>query len=211
MITDDPYYIVKCVPALHLCLSSDELRPSLTHVHVHNGMACATNANALVWIHLEDYFPKHVCEWLEGRYIPAHAWKHIHDLSSARKPVVFEIQYEDNHLILRLADRFIGYKLPDPNDVGPLPKWIEIWNNAVKASQDIIPKIGWNHSLMAKAVKASGITSELLFRFCENNRQPILFAGLTSDGIQTQGLVMPTVTELYNSNITQITVNYVKA
>jgi hypothetical protein len=211
MITDDPYFIVKRVPALHLCLSSDELRPPLTHVHVHNGMACATNANALVWIHLEDYFPKHICDWLEGRYIPAHAWKHIHDLSSARKPVVFEIQCEDNHLILRLADRFIGYRLPDPNEVGLFPKWIEVWNNAVNASQDIIPNIGWDQSLMTKAIKSSGITNELAFRFGENNHQPILFAGLTTDGVQTQGLVMPQMISSNQSKITQITVNYVKA
>lgn len=71
----------KTLPPIHLACSDDELRPSLQHIEIVDGIATATNAHVIAQLNLGEYstLPDECIRQLSGKMIHRDVWEAIMD------------------------------------------------------------------------------------------------------------------------------------
>lgn len=74
----------KFLPPIHIACSDDELRPSLMHVEILDGIATATNAFIIARLNLAEHskLDDATIKKLSGRYIHRDIWHLLHDADS---------------------------------------------------------------------------------------------------------------------------------
>lgn len=78
---------------LHLACLDDDMRPNLRLIHIHHGIAHATNAHILVKLSLKDTstLTDDQIKILEDKYIDMEVWKEIHKCD--------QLELDDEYLI----------------------------------------------------------------------------------------------------------------
>lgn len=134
----------KILPPIHIACSDDELRPSLMHVEVLDGIATATNTHLIVRLNLAEYsnLDDVTIKRLSGRYIHRDIWQLLHDadmISLSKDDIItyikggleaeiriktdVEIKYPDYHpIISKIANSRFGNK----SFIAFNPEWMTV-------------------------------------------------------------------------------------
>jgi hypothetical protein len=178
----------KYLPPIHIACSDDELRPSMMHVEVLDGIATATNGMLIVRLNLSEHssLDDVTIKKLSGRYIHRDIWNLLHSAD-----LIFFKEDEDNVITYSKGGVSAEIMLKTELEI-KFPDYGGIVNRIANTKFDKKSFIAFDPEWISIAKKIFS-TSALIMRFYEQEQMFTIFPG--GDAKAFMGIMPMMITE----------------